>query len=454
MTIFCLSGYTKSNNRYFLISINSYAYNGQQATTPTTTATMPTTPTATTLSDQQQTQQQHEYELSCDLIEQKQLMLERKVGLNLFNKHPPERGIQFLIDNNFIEKGKDLEANVANFLLTRKGLSKQMIGEYLGNLQNHFNQCVLKHFVAQLDFTSLQIDLALRKFQTHFRFPGEAQKIEKIVDLFACRYYECNLNMKHVIYNCRKHEENSNEALTRDEIFILSFAIIMLNTDLHVPQNKQRMTSQQWIKNLRGVFQGGDLKDKFLLDIYERVKNNELKTGADHCSHVYKVQQSLVSNKVLPNLCVTWRRLVCFCRLYEIRDLSKKDSHKHQREIFLFNDLLLVTKISKKSTSSIQYQYRQSIPLAGLTVTLFSTPIYAYGIKLSDKMDERVILLLNARNDIDRFKFVEDLRESILEMKEMEIQRIHGNANKSNSLLDLNNQSGLSHIFALSFLVS
>ena len=39
--------------------------------------------------------------------------------------------------------------------------------------------------------------------------------------------------------------------MTRDEVFILSFAIIMLNTDLHVPHNKTRMTCDQWIKNLR-----------------------------------------------------------------------------------------------------------------------------------------------------------------------------------------------------------
>lgn len=32
---------------------------------------------------------------------------------------------------------------VAKFLLQRKGLSKQMIGDYLGNLQSSFNQDVL-----------------------------------------------------------------------------------------------------------------------------------------------------------------------------------------------------------------------------------------------------------------------------------------------------------------------
>lgn len=63
-----------------------------------------------------------------------------RVGLNLFNKKP-ERGINYLIGRSFLENSPQA---VAKFLLTRKGLSKQMIGEYLGNLQNPFNMSVLE----------------------------------------------------------------------------------------------------------------------------------------------------------------------------------------------------------------------------------------------------------------------------------------------------------------------
>ncbi|RWS31864.1 IQ motif and SEC7 domain-containing protein 1-like protein [Leptotrombidium deliense] len=56
-------------------------------------------------------------------------------------------------------------------------------------------------------------------------------------------------------------------------------------------------------------------------------------------------------------------------------------------------------------------------------------------------MDDKFLLLFNARNDIDRQKFVDDLKESILEMKEMDLQRIKQQSliiKSSNSLLDLN----------------
>lgn len=225
-----------------------------------------------------------------------------RVGLNLFNKTPSEKGIRFLIEHNFIEQANTVEQqakNVARFLLTRKGLAKQMIGEYISE-NKPFNKLVMKYFVADIDLAGIIIDEALRKFQVYFRFPGkslpcqstgnailmnivclqllgEAQKIERLVESFADRY----------------KDQNSTDVLSRDSIFILSFAIIMLNTDLHKPTNiKHRMTQEQWLYNLRGVFTEGNLTPNFLLNIYKRIKKQELQTGADHVTQVVKVQSS------------------------------------------------------------------------------------------------------------------------------------------------------------------
>lgn len=49
---------------------------------------------------------------------------------------------------------------------------------------------------------------------------------------------------------------------------------------------------------------------------------------------------------------------------------------------------------------------------------------YPYGLRLSQRVDGKVLVVFNARNEHDRFKFSEDLRESILEMDEMENLRI------------------------------
>ncbi|VVC99239.1 unnamed protein product [Leptidea sinapis] len=290
-----------------------------------------------------------------------------RVGLNLFNKKP-ERGIAYLISRGFLENSP---RGVARFLITRKGLSKQMIGEYLGNLQNQFNMAVLECFVNELDLSGMAVDVALRRYQAHFRLPGEAQKIERLVEAFSRRYCVCNT----------------------DFIFVLAFAIIMLNTDLHTPNLKPeaRMSLDDFVRNLRGIDDCGDIDREMLAGIYDRVKASEFRPGSDHVTQVMKVQATIVGKK--PHLALPHRRLVCYCRLYEIPDIHKKERPGvHQRE------------------PSLTRQAREYD--------------YPFGIRLSRRVDGRRLATFNARNEHDRCKFAEDLRESVAEMDEMEAMRI------------------------------
>lgn len=141
--------------------------------------------------------------------------------------------------------------------------------------------------------------------------------------------------------------------------------------------------------------------------------------------------------KDVPNLSQPHRRLVCYCRLYEIQDINRKEKvGQHQRDAFLFNDLLLITKTTSRSrnNSTVEYQYRSSTPLDGLQVLVFSNSYYAFGIRISRRVDNKVVATFNARNELDQQRFVDDLQESVAEMDEMEQLRI----TKSNSLVHLN----------------
>jgi IQ motif and SEC7 domain-containing protein len=132
-------------------------------------------------------QKQNEIQLQAKLSETIRKR-QYRIGLNLFNKKP-EKGITYLMHKNFLENSPHA---VAKFLISRKGLSRQMIGEYLGNLQQSFNMAVLEYFAEEMDFSGLAIDVALRKFQGYFRMPGEAQKIERLMEVFSHRYSVCN----------------------------------------------------------------------------------------------------------------------------------------------------------------------------------------------------------------------------------------------------------------------
>lgn len=93
-----------------------------------------------------------------------------------------------------------------------------------------------------------------------FRLPGEAQLIERIMECFSKLYFN----------------SGPPEIATQDATFILSFSVIMLNTDLHNPQVKRRMTLEDYMKNLRNVNDGRNFAPEYLVAIYEAIRDNEI----------------------------------------------------------------------------------------------------------------------------------------------------------------------------------
>ncbi|XP_059082077.1 uncharacterized protein LOC131879711 [Tigriopus californicus] len=350
------------------------------------------------------------------LAEFKELMLEveqkrhYRVGLNLFNSKP-DLGIEYLARKDFLELNPEA---ISKFLHTNSNLSREKIGEYLGNLQSPFNMQVLSCFIQEFNFASQRIDKSLRRLLEVVRVPGEAQKIEKIMEVFGQRYSQCNPNF-------------ANKLKSPDSVVTLAFAAMLLNTDLHTPnvKDERRMSLEDFTNNLRGVDADQDFDPKLLKSIYKGIKKHEFVSGVDHVVQTQLIHGSIhgVPRKTL-HLAEAHRRLVCLCRLYEVIDINAKKeptTSLHQRDIFLFNDLLVVTKQSSKSTkNNPMYAYKDNFLLRNLEVTLFHTPVYKFGIQITQKRDNRVLITLNASTEHDRYKFVMDLQESIYEMDLMD----------------------------------
>ena len=58
--------------------------------------------------------------------------------------------------------------------------------------RDDFNIAVLHAFLELHEFTDLNLVQALRQFLWSFRLPGEAQKIDRMMEAFAQRYCRCN----------------------------------------------------------------------------------------------------------------------------------------------------------------------------------------------------------------------------------------------------------------------
>ena len=177
-------------------------------------------------------------------------------GVVKFNMKP-KRGIRYLIEVCGLE---ETPASVCKFLLETQGLDKRSVGDYLGE-GDDFNKQVLYIYVDSLDFGGMSFDNALRNFLSRFWLPGEAQKIDRMMEKFAERF--CALN--------------PGVFANTDTAYVLAFSLIMLNTDAHSAQMKKKMTQQEFVNMNRGINDSGDLPTELLESLYQNITTNEIK---------------------------------------------------------------------------------------------------------------------------------------------------------------------------------
>ncbi|XP_067088329.1 cytohesin-2-like isoform X1 [Osmerus mordax] len=190
--------------------------------------------------------------------------LERGKQLNSGKKKfnmDPKKGINYLVDNKLLVWSPQ---PIAEFLYKEDGLNKTAIGDFLGDREEIHLQ-TLKAFVDLHEFSDLNLVQALRQFLWSFRLPGEAQKIDRMMEAFAARYCHCN----------------SDVFQSTDTCYILSFAIIMLNTSLHNPNVKDKTTLERFISMNRGINNGGDLPNELLTNLYDSIRNEPFKIPED-----------------------------------------------------------------------------------------------------------------------------------------------------------------------------
>jgi hypothetical protein len=101
---------------------------------------------------------------------------------------------------------------------------------------------------------------ALREaLNSSFHLPGEAEQIDRIVQTWAFCWVAAN----------------PDSTLTGESAYVLAFAVVMLNSDLHNPQVKHRMTVEKFISNLRGALGIHGINDAELTQIYESIRDEQ-----------------------------------------------------------------------------------------------------------------------------------------------------------------------------------
>ncbi|KAJ7569171.1 hypothetical protein O6H91_01G064200 [Diphasiastrum complanatum] len=196
------------------------------------------------------------------LRRQKYIKRQLMLGADHFNKDP-KKGFQFLQGIHLLPENLD-PRSVAYFLRYATGLDKNVVGDFLGD-HDGFCLQVLAEFTKTFDFSNMSLDAALRTFLEYFRLPGEAQKIGRILDAFAERYYE----------------QCTDVLASKDAAFLLSYSVILLNTDQHNLQVKKRMTEEDFIRNLRAANGNEDFPREMLKELYRSVVRDEIRISYD-----------------------------------------------------------------------------------------------------------------------------------------------------------------------------
>lgn len=193
----------------------------------------------------------------------------------------PQDGLKFLQAKGVLPSPLT-PASVAKFLRIAPGLPNECTGSFLGELGKDnpsyeadgkaFHREVLLCYVRSFELKGQTVLNCMRIFLSAFRLPGEAQQIDRILVAFSEYCHAGSI------------EGNSGLLENPEVTYLLTFSMIMLNTDLHNPNVRadRKMTIAQFIKN--NSFYGAELNQtknipkEYLEAVYESLSQVPLRT--------------------------------------------------------------------------------------------------------------------------------------------------------------------------------
>jgi len=226
--------------------------------------------------------------------QQKRLM---RQAAHFFNERST-KGIEFLVSSGLLASPVT-PSDVASFLRNGIviGLDKSSVGEYLGAVgkapiagksppsweRDWFHNDVLKAYCSSFHFVNQTLLDGLRMFLAAFRLPGEAQQIDRILQAFA---ETCGQQCEESKAGHRIFSDDPKRGA--DAAYLLSFSIIMLNTDLHNDNIRadRKMTVDAFVRNNTDygrdiTEEGREFPREYLEAIYYSIRDEQIRTEGE-----------------------------------------------------------------------------------------------------------------------------------------------------------------------------
>ena len=174
---------------------------------------------------------------------------------------------------------------MARFIRTNiKEILRERAGDYLCS-GKPFNIKVLTYFINSFEFEKINILEAMRKLFNELPLSGEAQAIDRVVQIFGEKF----------------QRENPSDLKNPDHCYYLSFALLQLNTDLHRDEVKKKMTLEEFIKRLNEQTGSGignsPIDEKYLEMMYYAVLKDPLVVPGMKLSSMKNNKKELVKKE-------------------------------------------------------------------------------------------------------------------------------------------------------------
>lgn len=305
-------------------------------------------------------------------------------AIRVFNSNP-KKGFSLLSELGLFDK--EDYSSVALFFRSSQELSKTALGEYFGD-GDESNIQIMHAFLDTFDFTNVAFVKAIRMLLQSFRLPGEAQKIDRIMEKFADRFVETNPNV----------------FIKADTAYTLAFSVMMLNTDQHSPSIKNRMVLEDFIRMNRGINDENDLPEEFLTSLFNEVKREEIILEEEHSGKVAQVTMNL--------------------RLNDVNDSEKRELYRKEVKIMEKKSHRLITSVDPSKKAAPFKSVRQP-EIAKLMFSMICWPLMA---TLGCLFESSPDIALNTQ---DSFRWLDSIGLELMDFKktisdsEMDFNYVH-----------------------------
>ena len=209
------------------------------------------------------------------------LLIIEKVILN-FNQKNFKESYNLLLSSEIISSLKEF----GEFLLAVNGFDKFLIGEFLAKEKppNEKGE-VLNYFMGSINMKHNEISLleSIRFLLSRINLPKDANLILTIMESFTNFFFKVNENNKEFI----------NIFGNTDNIYLLISSLLALNTMF----TRTDIKNMNLIKKEEFINMNNNVKDDYLRDLYDKLKNQPITMSDDYSEIIYQKLTPLVSEK-------------------------------------------------------------------------------------------------------------------------------------------------------------